>query len=105
MGLHTGPVVIGSREEGSLRLDITGESTTAVATALSTLAAPGAILLSAATQRLVQEEVQVESYGAITIDGSAVPVPVYAIRDIVRQRTGVPGRGGRVLSRFVGPPA
>src|SRR5262249_1837291 len=79
-----------------------GEDTTKVAMALSTLAAPGAILLSAATQRLVQEEVQVESYGAIAIDGSAAPVPVFAIHDIVRQRAGVHGRGGRVLSRFVG---
>jgi DNA-binding winged helix-turn-helix (wHTH) protein/class 3 adenylate cyclase len=102
IGLHTGPVVIGSRGEASLRLDTAEEGTTAVATALSTLAEPGTILLSAVTQRLVQEEVQVESYGAITLDGSSAPVPVYAIHDIVRQRAGVPGRGGRVLSRFVG---
>src|SRR5439155_12668853 len=73
IGLHTGPVVIGTHGKVSLRLDTAGEDTTAVATALSTQAAPGTILLSAVTLRLVQEEVQVESYGAITLDGSSAP--------------------------------
>jgi predicted ATPase len=66
------------------------------------VATPGTILLSAATQRLVQEGVQVESYGAMVVDGGADPVAVYAVREVMPQHAGVPGRGRRVLSRFVG---
>jgi tetratricopeptide (TPR) repeat protein len=63
---------------------------------------PGTILLSAATQHLVQEDVWVEPQGEVTVGAPQAPVPIYGVRGIATPRSGVVGRGARARSPFVG---
>ena len=102
MGLHTGMVIIGPLEEEAPTLYAALDDTTEVAGCLQRLAGPDTILMSAATRRFVQEEVQVEAYEAL--DRAALPsaLSVYRVRAVLVRRAGVPGRGGRPLSPFVG---
>ena len=102
IGVHTGPVVVGGLGAESQRLYTAVGETLELASRLRQQAAPGAILLSAATQQLVQAEVQVDDGGTLGVAGEAAPGPVYQVRGIARRRSGVLGRGGRALSRFVG---
>jgi adenylate cyclase len=100
IGVHTGPMVVGGLGAESHRLYTAMGDTLERASRLRQLAAPGAIVLSAATQQLVQAEVQVD--GRETLGVAGCVGPVYQVRGITRQRSGVLGRGGRALSRFVG---
>ena len=65
-------------------------------------AAPGTILLSAATYQLVHAEVQATPCGTLAIDGQPTPVSVYAVQGLLRRHAGVAGRGPRAVSPFVG---
>jgi predicted ATPase len=60
------------------------------------------ILMSEATWQLVQDEVQVEPHGTIAVEERPTPVPMYAFRRMTRRRSGVPGRGMRERSPFMG---
>jgi class 3 adenylate cyclase len=63
IGVHTGPVVVGSLGEENHRLYTALGETIELASRLRQRATPGTILLSAATQQLVQTEVQVDDRG------------------------------------------
>ena len=102
MGLHTGPAVVGRLPREPQRLYTATGVTTHLTARLQQLATPGAILISAATSRLVQAEVHVEVCASLDSDGRSPAVPAYAVQGVVQQRAGVPGWGGRPLSRFVG---
>ena len=102
IGVHTRPAVIGGLGEESHRLYTAVGETVDLASRLRQRAAPGAILLSVSTQQLVQADVHVEDGGTIGMAVGAAPLPVYQVRGITRRRSGVLGRGGRALSRFVG---
>jgi class 3 adenylate cyclase len=102
IGVHTGPVVVGSLGAESHGLYTAVGETLELANRLRQLAAPGAILLSAATQQLVQAEVQVDDGETLEMAGDEAPGLVYQVRGIARRRSGVLGRGGRALSQFVG---
>ena len=67
LGLHTGRVVVGRLGGDPQRLYTAVGETTQVALRLRQLAAPGTILLSAATRHLVQENVRVEPWGEATV--------------------------------------
>ena len=60
MGLHTGPVVVGGLASTPRQRYTAVGDTMHQAIELQRLATPGTILMSAATYRLVQEEVRVE---------------------------------------------
>ncbi len=102
LGLHTGRVVVDRLGGDPQRLYTAAGETTQVALRLRQLAAPGTILLSAATQHLVQEDVWVEPQGEVQIGAAHAPVPVYGVRGIAHQRSGVVGHGARARSPFVG---
>jgi class 3 adenylate cyclase/DNA-binding winged helix-turn-helix (wHTH) protein len=102
IGVHTGPVVVSGLGEENHGLYTAVGATIEFANRLRQQAAPGAILLSAATQQLVQEEVQVDNRGPLGMAGDTALGPVYQVRGVARRRSGVLGRGGRALSRFVG---
>jgi predicted ATPase/class 3 adenylate cyclase/DNA-binding winged helix-turn-helix (wHTH) protein len=102
IGVHTGPVVVGGLDAESQRLYTAEGETLTLASRLRQRAAPGAILLSATTQQLVQAEMQVDDGGTLRVAEEAAPIPVYQVHGIVRRRSGVLGRRGRALSRFVG---
>jgi predicted ATPase len=100
IGLHTGPVVVGPLAS-TLRQRYTAVGDTMhQALRLQHLATPGTILISAATYRLVQEEVQVA--GASAVDGQGVPIPVYMLQGLTQRRAGVAGQGRRPQRCFVG---
>jgi class 3 adenylate cyclase len=102
IGLHTGPVVVGCLDNDPQRLYTAVGETTYLVTRLLSLATPGAVVLSAATYRLVHDEVWAEACGSLEGAASTAPVVVYIVRGIIRRRSGVPGPHTRNLSRFVG---
>ena len=102
LGLHTGPVVVGPLvHDPQLPYTAVGD-TLHVATRLQQQAAPDTILVSAATYRLVQDEVHGEAWEALTPEIPSTQVGVYAICGLRRRRAGVPRCDARPLSRFVG---
>jgi predicted ATPase/class 3 adenylate cyclase/DNA-binding winged helix-turn-helix (wHTH) protein len=102
LGLHTGPVVVGPLAHEPQRPYTAAGNTLSLATRLRQRAAPDTILVSAATYALVQGEVQAEAGETLSLNVPSAPVSVYAIRNIMRRRAGVPWRGARPLSCFVG---
>jgi class 3 adenylate cyclase/DNA-binding winged helix-turn-helix (wHTH) protein len=102
LGLHTGRVVVDRLGGDPQRLYTATGETTQVALRLRQLAAPGTTLLSAVTQQLVQENVLAEPRGEVQLGASQAPVPMYGVRGIAHQRSGVVGHGARARSPFVG---
>lgn len=102
IGLHSGLVVVGDLGNTPQRLYTAVGDPISLAMRLQHRAAPGTILISAATYRLVHEEVQVEVCKPVDIDGKSTPVQVYALLRLRRRHAGVPGRSPRTWSPFVG---
>jgi class 3 adenylate cyclase/tetratricopeptide (TPR) repeat protein len=102
MGLHSGLVVVGSLGQDSQRLATAVGAPLHVTTRLQQQAAPGTILLSAATYALVYAEVQAEPCGTLSLDGPSSPAPVYMVQGILGRHAGVSGRGARARGPFVG---
>src|SRR5262249_38798268 len=65
-------------------------------------AAPGALLVSAATYHLVQGEVRGEPCGSLVLEGWPEPLRVYAVQGLMHRYAGVPRRPGWSGSPFVG---
>jgi class 3 adenylate cyclase/tetratricopeptide (TPR) repeat protein len=102
LGLHTGPVVVGPLvHDPQLPYTAVGD-TLHVATRLQQQAAPDTILVSAATYRLVQDEVHGAAWEVLTPEIPSTQVGVYTICGLRRRRAGVPRCDARPLSRFVG---
>jgi class 3 adenylate cyclase len=102
MGLHTGPIVVGGFTHALHQPYTAVGDTLHQANQLLRLAPPGAILMSAATHRLVQEEVRDEAHGALAANSPGGPLPVYTLQGLMQRRAGVAGQGARYQSRFVG---
>jgi DNA-binding winged helix-turn-helix (wHTH) protein/class 3 adenylate cyclase/tetratricopeptide (TPR) repeat protein len=102
VGLYTGRVVVDHLGGDPQRLYTAAGETTEGALRLRQLAAPGTTLLSAATQQLVQAYVRTEPWGKVQVGATQAPVPVYIVREIAQQRSGVVGHGARARSPFVG---
>jgi len=102
MGLHTGAVVIGGLTHAPQQPYTAVGETLHQAGHVQRLAPPGSILMSAATYKLVHEEVQGEVFGGLAADSSEELFPVYALHGLTQRRAGVVGQGGRYRSRFVG---
>jgi DNA-binding winged helix-turn-helix (wHTH) protein/class 3 adenylate cyclase/tetratricopeptide (TPR) repeat protein len=102
MGLHSGMVIVGPVGRDVHTLYAALDETMEVAGRLQRLAGPDTILMSETTRRWVQEEVKVEAYEAL--DRAELPrsLSVYKACEVMIRRSGVPGRGGRLLSPFVG---
>ena len=79
IGLNTGLVVVG-RIGDNLRMDYTAVGdTTHIAARLERLAEPGTILVSEATQRLVEAYAQSMFLGEREVKGTLAPLPVYRV--------------------------
>src|SRR5712691_6326148 len=102
MGLHSGLVVVGELGQDPPRLATAVGAPLHVATRLQQQAAPGTILLSAATYALVHAEVRATPCGTRTPDGASPPAPLYVLQGLVGRHAGVAGRGPRAPSPFVG---
>ena len=102
IGIHTGLMVVGQLGEEPQALYATVGEPVDLAVRLQQMAEPGRILMSAATYQFVQGEVRVETCEAIDVEGRPTPLAVYQVHHLAQQRSGVAGRGGRLLSPFVG---
>jgi class 3 adenylate cyclase len=102
MGLNTGLVVVGGIGD-NLRMDYTAVGdTTNLAARLQQLADPGTILVSAATQRLVQGAAHLEALPPAQVKGKTEPVTAYKVLGLSQRRSPLAQRGERNLSQFVG---
>jgi class 3 adenylate cyclase/tetratricopeptide (TPR) repeat protein len=102
VGLNSGEVVV--RSIGNdLHMDYTaiGE-TTHLAGRMEQIAAPGSILTTARTARLVQGYIELTSLGPRPVKGLGAPIDVYAVTGAGPVRTSLQAAMGRGLTRFVG---
>src|SRR5262245_43496788 len=102
IGLNTGPVVVG-RIGDDLRMDYTAQGETVnLAARLQTAAQPGEVLVSAATETLVQGYFVTEDRGALSLKGIAEPVRAAAVADRRRRRARFDVAVERGLTPLVG---
>ena len=102
MGLNTGLVVVGSIGD-NLRMDYTAVGdTTNVAARLQQAAAPGEILISEATARLVRGELRLLPAGALTVKGKSDPVTAYKVVGVAPRQSAFEHAAERAFGRFVG---
>jgi len=104
MGLHTGLVVVGGMRnwDGAETAATVVGDVVSVATALEERAAPGTILCSDATARLIQGTVRLKASGPLQVPGQPAPVETYTVLDRSFRRSPMEQHRGRVLSPFVG---
>jgi adenylate cyclase len=100
MGLHSGLVVVAGFGQGSRQHATAVGAPLHLALNIQQHAAPGTILLSAATHALTHTEVRAEPCATLDIAGH--PEPVYTLQEMVGRHAGVTGRGPRAQSPFVG---
>jgi class 3 adenylate cyclase/tetratricopeptide (TPR) repeat protein len=80
IGIHTGPVVVGT-VGNDLKMDYTAiGDTTNLAARLQATARPGTILISHATHRLVRDAFVTDLAGPFTVKGKREPVVAYEVR-------------------------
>src|SRR2546425_9074309 len=102
LGLNSGEVVV--RAIGNdLHMDYSAiGQTTHLAARMEQLAAPGSMLLTAATLRLVEGLVQVNPLGPVPVKGVAEPVEVFELVGASTIRRRLQAAVARGLTRFVG---
>jgi class 3 adenylate cyclase/tetratricopeptide (TPR) repeat protein len=102
VGLNSGEVVV--RSIGSdLRMDYTAVGqTTHLAARMEQVAAPGSILLTPDTLRLVEGYVQMRGLGPTAVKGLSEPVEVYELIGAGPVRSRLQALAARGLTRFVG---
>lgn len=82
VGLHTGPAVVELKEDG---VSVAGEARN-VAVRLNQAAAPGAVICSEATYRLIESEFQCVSLGPQKIKGMAQAVDLFRVQEVRENR-------------------
>jgi class 3 adenylate cyclase/tetratricopeptide (TPR) repeat protein len=102
LGLNSGEVVV--RAIGNdLHMDYSAVGqTTHLAARMEQLATPGSTLLTAATLRLVEGLVRVQTLGPVPVKGLAEPVEVFELVGVTALRRRLQAAVARGLSPFVG---
>jgi class 3 adenylate cyclase/tetratricopeptide (TPR) repeat protein len=102
VGLNAGEVVV--RTIGNdLHMDYSAVGqTTNLASRMEQLAAPGNVVLTAATLRLVEGLVQVNDLGPVPVKGMSEPVEVYELTGASTIRRRLQAAVARGLTKFVG---
>jgi class 3 adenylate cyclase/tetratricopeptide (TPR) repeat protein len=102
-GVHTGPVVVGELGVGEKRLcdGIVGEAPN-IAARLQALAPPGCLVVSEATQRLVEGLFEVEPLGPQMLKGVSASIAIYRVLRPSTAPNRFEARGGQFLTPLVG---
>ena len=79
VGIHTGLVVVGEMGGGGRQEQLALGDTPNIAARLQGLAAPDTVVISAATQRLIQGYFTCHDLGSQTLKGVATPLQVYQV--------------------------
>jgi class 3 adenylate cyclase/predicted ATPase len=79
IGVHTGAVVIGEMGRGDRRQQLALGDTPNIAARIQSLAAPGALVISQSTQRLVHGLFDCRDLGPNTLAGIAKPIELYEV--------------------------
>jgi class 3 adenylate cyclase len=102
IGLNSGPVVVGSIGD-DLRMDYTAiGDTTNLASRMETMAAPGTILITRDTHRLVKDFFATESKGRMAVKGKEKPQEAFELIGASEVATRIQAAAARGLTRFVG---
>jgi class 3 adenylate cyclase/tetratricopeptide (TPR) repeat protein len=102
MGLHTGLVVVGAIGD-NLRMDYTAVGdTTNVAARLQQAAAPGQIVISEATHRLVAGYCTTHALGELSLKGKPEPMRAWEVIAVDEVRTRLEAEAAQGLTPFVG---
>ena len=103
VGINTGEVVLRSVRKDDLRTDYVpiGHSTS-LAARMESLAAPGTIVVSEYTQKLVEGRFQLHALGPARVKGVSHPVELFEVVGVGSVRTRLELSERRGLVRFVG---
>jgi class 3 adenylate cyclase len=91
VGIHTGLVVIGEVGDGGRRENLAIGETPNVAARLQGIASPGAVVISAATHRLVHRLVQARDLGEQTLKGLPAPIRAHEVLAAAGPEQLIPG--------------
>ena len=102
IGLNSGSVVVGAIGD-DLRMDYTAKGdTTNLAARMESMAEPGSVLLTASTQRLVEDYFDLRSLGKIPVKGKTEPQEVYELMGVSSVVTRLDASVARGLTRYIG---
>ena len=103
VGLNTGEVVVRSIRKDDLHTDYVpvGHSIN-LAARMEQIAAPGSILITEYTQKLIEGYFSLKALGAADIKGVERPIPVYEVLGVGQLRTRLQVAARRGMTRFVG---
>ncbi|HEV8713122.1 MAG TPA: adenylate/guanylate cyclase domain-containing protein [Candidatus Binatia bacterium] len=79
IGIHTGPVVVGEMGGGGKREQLALGETPNIAARMQGIAEPNTVVISAATQRLVEGLFECQDLGPQTLKGISIPLSVYRV--------------------------
>ena len=102
MGINSGEVVVGKIGD-DLRMDYTAQGhCVGLAARMEQMAAPGTVLLTETTARLVEGFFALADAGLRSTKGVSAPIRVFELRGIGPSRTRLDAAGLRGLSRLIG---